>query len=327
MIALTRQNVKQLLTLADCIEAVERAFVRYANGESLVAPGILGAHVPHGGFHIKTAALGNPSRRYFAAKINANFPNNRAKHGRPTIQGVLALFDLETGEPLAVMDSIEITLLRTAAATAVAARCLARSDAHVATLYGCGDQARVHLRALALVRDISRVYAIDVDHDRAAAFAEEMSAELRIAIIPNEDSTASLMASDMWVTLTPSRTPILLASQHRPGVFIAAIGADNPEKHEIEPALLAKCKVVPDLIEQAATIGDLHHALDSGVMTLADVHADLGQVLAGKRPGRTSEADVFVFDSTGTALQDVAAAAIAYERAIESGVGTPLELA
>ncbi|HEY7568580.1 MAG TPA: ornithine cyclodeaminase family protein [Gemmatimonadaceae bacterium] len=325
MIVLTRGEVAKLLDLADCIDAVEHAFVQHGRGELPAAPGILGVHVLGGGYHIKTAALGSRPG-YFAAKINANFPENFRTLGLPTIQGVIALFELESGRPLALLDSIEITILRTAAASAVAARRLALADARRVTICGCGVQGRSHLRALAIVRPLTHAYAIDADPARAATFASELSTALGFAVTPNVDLSRAVADSDVCVTSTPSRRPIFHAGLLKPGLFIAAVGADNPEKQEIEPAALAKSNVVVDLLEQAASIGDLHHAIDAGVMRASDVHAELGQVLAGLRPGRTSDDETFVFDSTGTALQDVAAAAVVYERAIRAGCGTTVEL-
>jgi alanine dehydrogenase len=327
MIALTRADVASLLNLADCIDAVEQAFIRHARGEVPATPGVLGTHVPGGGFHVKTAALGSATGVYYAAKVNANFPANGARHGLPTIQGLVALFDVETGKPLALLDSIEITILRTAAASAVAARRLARADATTVTVIGCGEQGRSHLRALALVRDVQQAFAIDRDPEQAARFAATLGNELGISIVPNEDAAVALSRSDMWVTTTPSRSPIIPASLLRPGLFIAAVGADSPEKQELEAEILARTRVVVDLVRQCAEIGELHHALAAGVMSVDDIHGELGEILAGKRRGRTSDDETFVFDSTGTALQDVAAAAITYERAVQHGVGTALDLA
>jgi ornithine cyclodeaminase/alanine dehydrogenase-like protein (mu-crystallin family) len=325
MLLLTRADVASLLDLKDCIDAVERAFIQHAKGELPAAPGILGAHVTGGGFHIKTAALG-ATQGYFATKINGNFPDNPTLRGLPTVQGVVALFDLLSGKPLAVLDSIEITIQRTAAASAVAARRLARDDARSVTICGCGVQGASHLRALALVRPLTHAFAIDIDANRAEAFARALGPELGIRITPNVDLAQAVGASDICVTCTPARQPVFSAELMRPGLFVAAVGADNPEKQEIEPGALAKSKVVVDLVDQAASIGDLHHAIDAGVMRASDVHAELGQVLAGLRPGRTSDDETFVFDSTGTALQDVAAAAVVYERAIRAGCGTTVEL-
>ncbi|HEU5218176.1 MAG TPA: ornithine cyclodeaminase family protein [Gemmatimonadales bacterium] len=326
LLFLSRKDVQAELGLAACIEAVEAAFVQHARGRLPVAPGVLGAHLNGGGFHVKTAGAGSDPC-YFAAKINGNFPRNPARHGLPTIQGLIALFDGERGIPLAVMDSIEITILRTAAASAVAARRLATDGAATVTICGCGSQGKSHLRALSLVRPIRRAFALDQNPDFARAFALELTAELGIDVLPADDLADAVAASDLCVTATTSREPIFFAAMLHPGLFVAAVGADNPEKQEIAPAAMGQSRVVVDLVGQAAGMGDLHHAIAAGVMTPADVHAELGQVLVGDRPGRTSDQETFIFDSTGTALQDVAAAALVYEAALRTGRGTALNLA
>jgi alanine dehydrogenase len=146
---LTRREIRALLSLEECIAAVEQAFRFHAEGWTF-PPGVLGIHAPRGGFHIKAAGL-KLDRTYFAAKTNGNFSQNMSRFGMPSIQGIIVLCDGENGYPLAIMDSIEITLTRTAAATAVAAKHLARPDSTVATICGCGNQGRVQLRALATV--------------------------------------------------------------------------------------------------------------------------------------------------------------------------------
>ena len=326
LLVLNQAEVRELLDLPECIDAVAIAFRAHAEGNLPIAPGILGAHIGEGGFHIKTAALaGSPT--YFAVKINANYPGNPSRYGLPTIQGLVALFEAGRGTPLAVMDSIEITILRTAAASAVAARHLARAQAAVLTICGCGSQGRSHLRALLQVRPITQVFAFDTDPECAARFARELGDELEVDIRVVKTLEAAVPVSDICVTCTPARAPILPASLVRPGLFIAAVGADNPEKQELEPGVLGGSTVVVDILEQAATIGELHHAISAGVMTAADVHAELGQVVAGLRPGRTSEEEIIVFDSTGTALQDVAAASLVYQRAVRLGRGNVLPMA
>ncbi|HVE78662.1 MAG TPA: ornithine cyclodeaminase family protein [Gemmatimonadaceae bacterium] len=323
-LVLTRSDVRRFLGIDDCIAAVEHAFVLYAEGR-VPAPGVLGAHVEDGGFHIKTAVL-PLERPYFAAKVNANYPANRERFALPTIQGVIALFDVRCGRPLAVLDSAEITSLRTAAATAVAAKHLARADASVATVCGCGEQGRSQLRALARVRRLRLVLAVDADPARATAYADEMSRELEIEVRAASDLTQAVAQSDLCVTCTTSRRAILHRGEVPPGAFVAAVGADNPEKQEIDPALLAESTVVVDVLDQCAAIGDLHHAIEAGVMTRADVYAELGEVAAGRKRGRRREDEVIVFDSTGTALQDVAAAAVVYERALAAGGARQVEL-
>jgi alanine dehydrogenase len=316
---LSRGDVAALLSLDECIPAVEEAFRLHAEGKSL-PPGVLGVHARDGGFHIKAAGL-ELSRAYFAAKVNANFFRNPERSGLPAIQGVIVLYDGENGRPLAVMDSTEVTTLRTGAATAVAAKYLARRDSKVATVCGCGNQGRVQLRALARVLPIERAYAYDRNESRARAFAEELSNELRMEVTPASDLTDAVRQSDVCVTCTPSKKFFLNREDVSAGTFVAGVGADNEDKQELDPRLFAANKIVVDILDQCATIGDLHHAIEAGVVTRADAHAELGEIVTGKKAGRTSPEEITIFDSTGTALQDVAAAAIVYEKAVASDRG------
>lgn len=319
---LTRAEVADLLGIDECMAAVEDAFRRHAEWQT-APPGLLSMHAAAGAFHIKAALL-DAARPYFVAKTNANFPQNQRQHGLPLIQGVVVLCDAENGYPLALMDSIEITIIRTGAATGVAAKHLARADARVATICGCGNQGRISLKAIARVRPVERAYAFDVDAAQAKRFASELSSELGIEVQAVADLARAVGQSDICVTCTPAKQAFLERAHVAPGTFVAAVGADNEEKQELAPALLKASKVVVDLLEQCAAIGDLHHAIAAGLMTSADVHAELGQVIAGQRPGRTSAAEIIVFDSTGTALQDACAAATVYERAVRTGRGTKI---
>jgi ornithine cyclodeaminase/alanine dehydrogenase-like protein (mu-crystallin family) len=322
-LVLTRAEVRRLLGLDECIAAVEAAFRLHAEGRSL-PPGVLGVPSREGGFHVKAAGL-DRGRLYFAAKTNSNFPENPTRRGLPAIQGVVVLCDGQDGRLLAVMDSIELTIRRTAAATAVAARWLARPDAEAVTVCGCGQQGRAHLRALARVLPLRRAYAFDRDAAAARSCADELSAELRIDVIPVADHVEAARGSDVCVTCTPSRRPFLLRKHVRAGTFVAAVGADSPDKQELEPALLAAAVVVADVLEQCAAMGELHHALEAGVLTRARVHAELAELVSGRKPGRRSADEITVFDSTGTALEDVAAAAVVYERAVAAGLGRSVD--
>jgi alanine dehydrogenase len=321
-----RSEVATLLSLGECIRAVEDAFRLHDEGQSL-PPGVLETLTKTGGFHIKAAGLKLENRTYYAAKVNANFPENMSARGLPTIQGVIALFDGESGYPLVLLDSIEITALRTGAATAVAAKYLARSDSKVATICGCGVQGRIQLKSLAEVLPIEKVYAYDQVEAVSNMFANELSAELKIEVIRVTDLSRALEETDVCVTCTSSTRPFLMHEHVRAGTFVAAVGADNPRKQELESRLLASNKVVVDILDQCAAIGDLHHAIEAGVMNKSDVYAELGAIVAGRTPGRTSAEEVIIFDSTGTALQDVAAASIVYQRALNAGKGTWLNLA
>lgn len=322
-LVLTRREVAALLDLDDCIRAVEAAFRAHGEGRAQ-DPAIASVHVPNGGFHVKAGLL-DVGRSYFAAKTNANFMENRARLGLPTIQGTIVLHDAGNGVALAVMDSIEISIRRTGAATAVAARLLARPGSSVVLVCGCGEQGRVQLLALARVLPLQVAFVWDRERTRAVELAAELEAELRLEITAVEDYRAAARSADVIITCTPSADYLLGRADVRPGAFVAGVGADNPHKRELEPALLASGKVVVDVLEQCATIGDLHHALEEGVVTREQVHAELGAIVAGRAPGRTSDDEIVVFDSTGMALQDVAAAIVVYERALEVGAGRSID--
>jgi len=312
-------DVDRLLTPAVCIAAVEDASRRLAEGE-VPPPGILALHSGEGSFHVKAGFL-TLDRPYFAAKLNANFPLNGARHGLPTIQGAVILSDASNGVPLAIMDSISITALRTAAASAVAVKYLARRECDTALICGCGGQAASQVAVLRRVRAPQRVLAYDQDGAKAAAFASAVGAT------PVTDLAGAASESDIIITCTTARRYFITRKMVRPGTFIAAVGADSENKQEIDPLLMAQAKVVTDVTEQASKIGDLHHAIDAGVMTREAVHAELGEVVAGRKCGRENADEIIVFDSTGTGLQDVAAAIAVYRRATTERAGSAFTLA
>ncbi|MGI8741006.1 MAG: ornithine cyclodeaminase family protein [Bryobacteraceae bacterium] len=322
MLLLTRSEIASLLTLDDYIRVVEEAFRNHAEGGSFT-PALAHVDAEGGEFHIKAGGVrGNPP--YFGVKVNGGFFQNRARHGLPNIQGLIVLSRADNGVPLAVLDSIEITIQRTGASTAVAAKYLARPDSRVCIVCGCGNQARIQLRALSRVLHLERVFAWSPIHDpaEADAYANEMSRELGIPVMPSNDLPESLAQSDVCVTCTPSRAPFIRRSHVRPGTFIAAVGADSPDKQELDADLTARSKVIADIRDQAIAVGETHHAIQAGLVSPEHVHADLGEIITGQRSGRASPEEIIIFDSTGTALQDVASAAAVYERAVAVGCGT-----
>jgi len=321
---LSRRQVFELLSLHDCIAAVEDAFRRHAEGRTL-GPGVLGVPGARGGFHIKAAGLLGP-RSYFAAKMNANFPENPQRFGLPTIRGTVVLADAGTGEPLAMMDSASVTALRTGAATAVAAKHLARADSRAATVVGCGAQGEFQLAAIAAVLPLERAWLLDTDQARAEGLAARAQADLGLRVSVATDLRAALRGSDVCVTCTPSRRPLVFRADVAAGTFVAAVGADSQGKQELEPALVASSTLVVDVLTQCAEIGELRHALAAGLMTRTDVHAELTDVVTGRRPGRTRDDEITIFDSSGTALQDVAAAIAVYDHALARGCGTEVTL-
>ncbi len=313
---LTRTEIAALMRPGDWLEAVETAFRAAGEGRA-DAPSPLAIHGSEGVFHAKAAGL-RGDRHYVALKLNANFPGNPRRLGLPTVQGAILLCDGESGAVLAIMDSIEVTLRRTAAATALAARYLARPEAATILICGCGAQGAAQLEALREVLPLSHCFAWDRDPERASAFAEGARAGGLDARVSNDLAGAAL-ASDIIVTCTTSRQPFLDRVMVRAGTFVAAVGADSPEKSEIGPALMASAKVVADVLDQCIVMGDLKHAIAGGAMTHEAVRAELAELVSGAKPGRTSADEIIIFDSTGTGLQDVAAAAMVYERAAGDG--------
>jgi len=312
---LSQSEIERLLPPAAYIDLVEDVFARYARGETM--PSRL-AHLdsPPGEFHIKASGLAG----VVAVKIGGCFYDRPATLGLPSIVGVIALFDAANGQPLALMESATVTRLRTAAATAVAARHLALPDASTLALCGVGAQAAAHVEAIAAVRPIERVLVWSRTPQRAERFAAEVGERYGIEAAAVAGHAEATRQSRIVVGLTPSREPYLRRGDVEPGTFVAAVGSDAPDKRELQADLLEDAAVVADVLHQCREVGELHHAPEVAV------RAELGQVVIGERPGRQSAEEIVVFDSTGTALQDVAAAEALYRAASAEGSGSPLPL-
>lgn len=306
---ITRADIRRVMKPADYLGSVEQAFRAAPMGK---ASSPLPMHLPmaRGGFHAKGASI-SLDRDYVAVKVNGNFPGNPLELGLPTIQGAIILSDGSNGTLLAILDSIEVTLRRTAAASALAARLLTKTMSRTLLICGCGEQGRAHVEACREALPIQRCLFWDRDHVRA----ERLAAELKGAAV--QDLRAAAKSADVVVTCTSATEPFLDARMIAPGAFIAAVGADSPGKSEISPQLMSAATIVTDLTAQCSAMGDLRHAVAAGAITEKDVHAELADVLVGARPGRSSPQEIIIFDSTGTGLQDVAAAAAIYERCMD----------
>jgi ornithine cyclodeaminase/alanine dehydrogenase-like protein (mu-crystallin family) len=266
--------------------------------------------------------LSYPERALFAVKVNGRYP---AADGGTDVHGLIVLASAGDGRPLAVLDSAVVTRIRTAAAAAVAARHLARANSRRLLVVGSGRQAAGIVEAICRTLPIREVRLWSRDPDRSRSLAAGLGVAGR-SVEAVADLVAAAREADVIVTVTPSTSPLLGRRDVGPGTFIAAMGADAPEKQELDPELVASSALVCDVVEQCGQAGELHHALEAGVMIERDVRATLGEVAAGLQPGRTSEDEVVVFDSTGTAMQDVAAAGLAYANAVRLGIGTEVEL-
>ena len=321
-IVLGARDVARFLPSRECIDAIADTLRAHEAGRTR-GPVSSGFDLPGGSLHAKLAAIEEDGRVFVAVKANVNLPGNPIRHGCPTVQGALILLDGDDGLPLAIMDSIALTSLRTAAVAALAAEQLALPDSRTITIVGCGEQGEAQLRAMAAVRPLRAGFALDADSAKARAFAGRLSIDLGWGVEASTDVAAAVAASDICVTCTTAAagSPLLFAEHLHPGLFVAAVGADNPAKQEIDAAALAQSQVVVDSLAACAAGGDLHHAITARVMTEQDIHGELSAIVAGRVPARISRDQVFVFDSTGTALQDVAAAVLVYRRAADAGAG------
>jgi ornithine cyclodeaminase len=306
------------------VDCVEQAFRSLAT-EAVAMPPILRLDIPahNGEVDVKTAYL--PGLDSFAIKVSPGFFDN-PKIGLPSLNGMMMLLSARTGllEAL-LLDNGYLTSIRTAAAGAVAARWLARPEARHAAILGAGAQARLQLEALTLVRPIKSAAVWAPKLEEAQRCAEEMSRQLNIAVVACADIDAAMADADIAVTTTPSRTPLLSAKHLRPGLHITAMGSDAEHKNEIAPDAIAAARYVCDRLTQVRVLGELHHAIEAGVVGAEAAMPELGQVIAAQCPGRVAADDVTICDLTGTGAQDTAIATLAYARASRNGQGTIFE--
>jgi ornithine cyclodeaminase/alanine dehydrogenase len=313
-LVLTQSEVRSVLTMESAVTAVEEAFASFARGEAqMPAKVYLDLSKYDGDFRAMPAYAGGSA----GVKWVNSHPLNPERHGLPTVQGIYILSDPATAAPLAVMDATYLTAARTGAAAGVASKYLARPESKSAGFIGCGVQARTSLAALRVVFSDLEVAAHDRDPEVAAAFAAEVGGRVATA----EEASGC----DIVCTSTPSREPIVRRAWIRPGAHINALGADGPGKQELEVEILKDATIVIDDLHQALSGGEVNVALARGELALGDLHASLGEVVTGVKPGRATEDEITVFDSTGLAIQDVAVARIVYDEARARGLGLDVE--
>jgi alanine dehydrogenase len=301
---LDEESVLAAVSPAEAIERVREGFVRHHAGEWTMPPKVYLTNYPAGDFRAMPA-LG---AGHALLKWVTSFPGNPAR-GLPTVTGVVLLSDAETGELRAVLDAASVTALRTGAAAVLAAETLGRSDASSAAVIGAGVNGRATARTfLARGRAVS---IWDVDESRARQAAEELGAETAASI-------EEALAVDLLVTVTPGHEVVLAEGALQPGQHVSLMGADGPGKAEASGAELARARLFCDDWEQASHGGELAHAVEAGLVTRGDVTM-LGAVLAGTAVGRRNDGEITAFDSTGLAIQDLAIALAAVERADELG--------
>jgi len=323
---LTEAELRRVVTLdAHAVDVVERAFTALAGG-GVIMPPILSMDIPaaNGEVDVKTAYI--PGFDSFAIKVSPGFFDN-PRLGLASLNGLMILFSAKTGLVEALLlDNGFLTDIRTAAAGAVAARHLAPAQVSTAGVLGTGAQARLQIQAAHLVRPFERVLVWGRDMAKAAACARDLSDILGIEAKAEIDPARLVADSQMVVTATPARAPILSADWLHPGLHITAMGSDQDGKNEIDAAAFPRFDAyVPDRISQCRALGELRSALSAGTAQVEDAFAELGEAVLDPSKGRSSPDAITLADLTGTGAQDTAIATHALALANRAGLGTKIE--
>lgn len=320
---LNYDQVDSLLPIEGYIEAVEEAYT-FSARKNVLDPKFFDVPSEDGEFHVKGGGILYEDGIYFAVKESGCFFNNTSNYGLPNIYGMIILCNGKNAIPLAIFDSGPVTAKRTAAASAVAAKYLAKKNSRIVTICGAGVQGKYQLLALKKVLNVEQVYIYDIHEYLTKKYSHDMTLETDIkidAVSPN-DLEKCIQQSDVLITCTPSTTPYIKNSYLPKGIFVSAIGSDNPHKQELESNIIPKYKTIVDSIYQCPKIGETHHPIEENLFSEEEIYAEIGEVIINQVKGRESDDEIIIFDSTGIALQDVASAVRIYKTACSQKIGT-----
>lgn len=325
MLVLSETQVQSLIDIDKLIAALEQAHIQYSTGRAVMPvrlvvplPQIQGRITSMPGFLSDDKAL--------AMKVVTYFQDN-PKKDLPAILGTILLFSSETGKLIAVMDGSYITGIRTACVSAVATKALANPETPVLGILGAGVQARTHIQALSRVRKIQRIKIYSPSGTSAAAIKKDLEPSTGLTIEVAPTAAEALRDADLVVTASTAKTPIVTPELLKPGAHINAVGSHRPDLRELDGATMARATVVVDSREAImAECGDILLAIEEKAIGKDHIHAEIGEVLAGKKPGRSSAAEITLYKSVGIAIQDVATANLVYRKALERRVGTNVDV-
>lgn len=323
VLVLSEHDVSSVLNMADGIRLIEDAFKQHSDGHTLVIPR-LNVNLPGsaGAFRVMPAAMTRAST--FGLKTLTGYPGRRAPN---ETYFTLLLFDARDGALRAVMAGNHITGIRTGAATGVAAKYLARHDAVVLGIFGAGIQAFHQVAAVASVRPLQLVKVFDIDMKKTAAFVLRVEKELALAARPALDPKEVVVGSDLVITATTAQEPVFRGEWLEPGTHASGIGANAPSKRELDLETFRRSKVIVDFKDQVLEeAGDLRAAIQMGAMGTDIVHAELADILVGRKVGRENASEITLFKSVGVAIEDISVAGFVLEQALSRGIGSPVEL-
>lgn len=322
---LNKSEVGSLIDLDKIQEAVENGYKSFNSG-LVVQPDFMTIVQPgtHTGFDFKGGL--DMGGGYITIKSSSGgYPDN-PKIGLPTGMNTVFLFDANTSALKCVMDGTWITGCRTAAAGAISVKYLARKDASKYAVIGAGNQGRRQLRAISRVRKLTDIYVWGYSDEEINSYISDMSQEIAAEFHPCKTVEEAVKNADIVVTTTIGRRgPIVKKEWIKPGTHIAAIGADMPDKQELCADIFSIAKVVNDSINAASKNGETHHALEEGYITKEGIHAEIGEIILGKKPGRENDEEITIFDTVGMAIQDNVMAAMLYKNAVEKGLGSTFD--
>ena len=320
---LSRNQIEALLDLKKVIPAIETGFGQDAESKVLTFPVVRESLEDTGGiFGIKSGYI--PKEQLLGYKAGGYWKTNLEK-GVPGHQSLIVLYNPQTGIPKAVMDGNFITIIRTGAAGAIAAKYLARKNAKKLGVVGTGVQGRIQTLALKEVLSLEEISFFDENRTAREQFQKQMTSQFP-AVKLAKNVEEAVIGNDILITATPSFRFIVREEWIDSGMHINAIGADTRGKQELEPSILQKAKVVVDNRVQSGTIGECQHAIGLGLIDESKIHAELGEIVLGRKSGRTSPEEITLFDATGVAFQDLITAGLAYNLAVKQKVGQLLDV-
>ncbi len=327
VLILSDKEVKSLLTMKEAIKAVEEIFKEKNLGKVQMPLKTYLFYEKFEGDHRFMPAY-IEKLDIAGVKVVNTHPENRKRYGLPTVGGLILLASPKTGEFLSIMDATWITTMKTAAASAVSTKYLARDKSRTLGLVGAGLQAIAHLEALANVREIREVRVWSRTRETAEKFIHQMTPQFpkaKFAMV--QEVRGAVEDCDIVTTLTPSRHPIVMESWVKNGTHINAMGADAPGKQELSPEILRKAKIIVDDLEHSIQSGEINVPIAQGLISKQDIYGEVGEIALRTKPGRTSQSEITVFASTGVAIQDIAIAEVVYRKAVKQGFGIKINIA
>ncbi len=325
MLVLSEKEIQSLIDVEELIRALEKAHIQFSTGKA-VMPVRMVVPLPEIKGRITTMPAYLSEDKALGMKVVTYFPEN-PKQDLPIILAAVFLYSTESGKLLAVMDGTYITAIRTACVSAVATRALANPETPVLGVLGAGVQARAQIRTLCRVRKIREIKVYDLLEKSVRSLKEELEPDVGIKIEAVKTVAEAVRNVDLLVTVTTAREPIVRSEWLKPGVHINAIGSHRPDLREIDGATMRRAKLVVDSHEAVmAECGDILLAIKEGAIGEDHIHAEIGEVLAGKKAGRTSAGEITLYKAVGIAIQDVATAQLVYRKALERKIGVNVEI-